>query len=221
MEAEFGLVKLERTIPPLTIRTQKITYGQSDTKRSIRDVLVNVYNQYRFTSLTELNAVLSLYNVKADGGREDSKLHKHRGLLYRVLDENGNTIGIPLKASTFDFKPILNNLEKKFVLNAPLQEPHRQRVTTAIDWTLATKSHDLSTFRKSLEKERISAVLQQDKSGVLQGIQYVDHQAKCVFDGASLGSKYDVQSIRERCEQTQVATQKQSQTHRHRLRLGL
>ena len=60
---------------------------------------------------------LQQYNVLADRGSEGSRVHKNHGLFYRILDEKGNTIGVPIKASSFHNKPTLKYLEERFAAN--------------------------------------------------------------------------------------------------------
>ena len=52
----------------------RVEYGRIETKRAITNVLDVVLNNYKFTSLPELNAVLKLYNVMADRGSENSRI---------------------------------------------------------------------------------------------------------------------------------------------------
>jgi hypothetical protein len=68
---------------------------------------------YRYVSLPELNAVLQQYNIVADRGTEGSHLYKHNGLLYRILDERGQKIGTPIKASNIynDYQKHKNEYE--------------------------------------------------------------------------------------------------------------
>jgi len=49
--------------------------------------------------------VLNLYNVAADIGSEGLRIRKNNGILYRMLDKDGNRVGVPIKASDFHFKP--------------------------------------------------------------------------------------------------------------------
>ena len=122
IEKEFQLttaemkqqLRLQRKHPD---GVQKIIYGQSSTTQSISRVLDYVTKQHNFTTLKEFNAILRSYNLEAYRGRKDSKLYQNRGLLYRVLDDNGRYVGVPLKASFFDSKPTLDNLEKKMIQN--------------------------------------------------------------------------------------------------------
>jgi hypothetical protein len=185
------------TLQPL----QKIVYGKTALYPNIDRVLRSIVNNYKFTSLSEFNAVLGLYNIQAFRGKENGKIYQHKGLVYRAVQENKSLRHRYITASSFKSKPTIKNLEKKFELN--LSEPRRlknqQRVTVAIDWTLAKSALPLSAFKKALENERISVVLQQDKEGVLQNIHYVDHQTRSVFDGATLGGRYTAAAMRERC----------------------
>jgi len=45
-------------------------------KRAIANVLMKVIPQYKFVSLSVLNAVLKLYNITADRGERDSRIYK-------------------------------------------------------------------------------------------------------------------------------------------------
>ncbi|WP_192348850.1 relaxase/mobilization nuclease domain-containing protein [Algoriphagus sp. Y33] len=107
IEKQFGLVPAESQKQGLFIAKpvaiSRLEYGKSETKRTIGNVLQHVLNNYKFTSLPELNAVLSQYRILADRGREESRIFKNRGLVYQVLDDQGNKVGVPIKASSFLF----------------------------------------------------------------------------------------------------------------------
>jgi hypothetical protein len=209
IEVEFDLVKAEEKKNADTLKLQpvdarKVTYGKSETRRAIANVLGPVINQYKFSSLAELNAVLKLYNIVADPGQEGSRIYRHDGLTYRILDEQGNKVGIPQKASAFFMKPTLANLGKKFVANEPLKTPHRKKLQTTIGWILNKQPTSLEDFMKSLEKENISVVLRKGKEGIIYGITYVDHKTKCVFNGSDLGKQYSAKAILEKWGQQVV-----------------
>jgi hypothetical protein len=204
IEIEFGLIKAEskklsESLRLAPINAQKINPGKRATKAAISNILGIVIPQYKYGSLPELNAILKLYNVAADRCGEDSHTYKHNGLLFRVLDEKGNKIETPIKASLFYMKPTLNNLEKRFAENEKLKHPHVKRLQAAIDYALLKKSNaGLQQFINDLNKEKISVVLRQNKEGIIYGITYVDHQAKCVFNGSDLGKPYSAKMIIER-----------------------
>src|SRR6476660_318680 len=99
------------------VNAQRVNYGKSPTKRGIVNVLDAVIPKYKYASLAELNAVLKLYNLIADRGKEEGIIFKKRGLVYRILDEKGNKIGVPVKASSIYNNPTLSYLEIKFKEN--------------------------------------------------------------------------------------------------------
>ncbi|MDQ2720179.1 MAG: relaxase/mobilization nuclease domain-containing protein [Bacteroidota bacterium] len=118
IEIIYKLVKAEdqKKLQPEEVKplyTQRMTYGKSLTKRSITNVLDAVIPNYKYASLPELNAILKLYNLTADRGKEEGIIFKKRGLVYRALDEKGNKIGVPIKASSIYNKPTLSFLEEK------------------------------------------------------------------------------------------------------------
>jgi hypothetical protein len=157
--------------------------------------------------------------VQISRGSETSRLYQHQGLLYHAVDESGKWIGKSIQASYFTLKPTLKNLEKKFMLNESLRQESREWLATAIDWTLAGRAPDWERFKKGLENERISVVIQEEKKGGAEAIFFIDHQSKAVYAGESLGGLYSLQAIRERCAQEKVQEQEESLTHR--LHLGL
>jgi len=234
LEKEFSLVPrlTKESLPDERIQrqlpyAQRIKYGETPMMPAMSKVFDAVLDVYKYTSLEEFNAILRLYNMKADRGHENSQLYQKKGLLYRVIDEQGRNQGRPLKASLFNVKPVLQKLEQKFALNLSLRQGHEQRVTVSIDWTLYKERQSLETFKDEMRKERISVVTRQDKKGELKAIYYVDHQTKCVFDGSALGGRYTVQAIAERCLQGEALRQmlslrqEQELVQRQRLRLGL
>jgi hypothetical protein len=210
IEIEYGLAKANKASQEIEQVTQpvlapRVVYGKSETKRSITNVLDEVINQYKFTSLPELNAVLKLYNVCADRGKEQGIIYKTRGLTYSVQDEKGNKIGVPIKASSIYNKPTLNNLEKKFEQNKELRKQFDKRTKNAIEWSFLQKPNQtLEELIRALEKERISTVLRQNEQGIIYGITYIDHQTKSVFNGSDLGKQYSAAGIQQRCQQQSV-----------------
>ncbi len=203
IEQQYGLVKAERQqqlmkpgIKPLD--AQKALYGKSETKRSISNVVGAVFNQYKFTSLPEFNAALKQFNVIADRGKEEGRIYKNRGLVYRILDADGNKVGVPIKASSIGCKPILDNLEKKFTANEVAKEPLKQRTKNAIDDFLQTSPGSMKNLVAALNQKNIYAALRQNAEGRLYGITFVDNQNKVVFNGSDLGKGYSAAALQSK-----------------------
>jgi len=95
-------------------------------------------------------------------------VHQNQGLLYRILDEKGSTIGVPIKASLFHNKPTLKYFEERFATNETARQPHKARVKNAIDLALLKQpKKTLDSLVTALEKDGIKAVLRQNKEGII------------------------------------------------------
>ncbi|WP_369699894.1 hypothetical protein [Flavobacterium sp. AED] len=77
--------------------------------------------------------------------------------MYRILDEQGKPIGVPIKASDFYFKPTLKFLEKKFIGNQIRRPLDKTRVKNAIDTALLREqAMPITELARRLEKRRHS-----------------------------------------------------------------
>lgn len=199
LEALFGLVKAEKqnAHPVSPVKIEKATYGKHETKRAISNVATTVFNQYRFTSLPEYNAALRQFNVIADRGKEDGRVYKKRGLLYRILNDKSAKIGVPIKASSIHCQPTLPNLEAKFSINESTREPYKQRTKQTIE-TALQNAGSLGAFVTGLEGQNIYTVLRRNEAGVLYGLTYVDNSTKCVFNGSDLGKAFSAAAVQAR-----------------------
>ncbi|HYF70255.1 MAG TPA: relaxase/mobilization nuclease domain-containing protein [Ohtaekwangia sp.] len=204
IEKEFGLVqaqskpkKEQQFVRPIDV--QKVTYGKSETKRSISNAVRMVTHSYKYTSLPELNAILRQYNVMADRGREGTQMFDKKGLLYSLVDDKGKRIGIPVKASAIYGKPTLPFLERQFHLNEALRQPYKAWLKDTVERVLQTGSNMIEEqFADKLSKQGINVVFRTNEEGRTYGVTFVDNKNKTVFNGSDLGKPYSAKSILER-----------------------
>jgi len=208
IEEAFNLVKAENQKKkeykpePVSVRVQ---YGKAENKKAIENVLNFVVNNYKYTTLAELNAVLKLFNIEANKGNENSRVAKHNGLLYHALDEKGNFVGVPIKASRFYDKPTLKNLEKKFAVNQIKRQQDKSSIKNAIDTAFLKKNIIiLPQLIKQLQKEGIDTVLRQNAAGLVYGITFIEHKTKAVFNGSNIGKEYSAKGLQDRCNSYQI-----------------
>lgn len=200
IEIEFDLVKAESNrlklgpgIGPVDVK--KVIYGKAPTKRAVSNTVNAIIGSYKFTSLAELNAVLKQFNVVADRGAEDTLMFQKKGLIYSLLDEKGNKIGVPIKSSSLHTKPTLPFLEKQFVKNAESRLQYKPQLKQAIDKILATRPRNQEAFIKGMGSAGINAVFRIGTNGQAFGITYVDNWHKTVFNGSDLGKVYSAKAI--------------------------
>ncbi|RYZ30473.1 MAG: relaxase [Chitinophagaceae bacterium] len=212
IEDAFGLMrassaKSQSLKAPEVDIVQKIKYGKTDSKRSVSNVLNKVVHHYHFTSLPELNAILKLYNLKADRGSESSRTYRKGGLTYRILDEAGNSVGVPIKASSIYFKPTLKCLETRFKTSEQARVPFKQKLKTAIDFVLHKRPADLSDLATLLRTEKVSTDLRTNAEGFIYGITFIDHRTGCVFNGSDLGKGYSAAGLQQRINTGQTISE--------------
>lgn len=217
IEKEFCLVpaeshKKDHQINFNVISASKVVYGKLATKSEIQKVLAVTLNEYKYTSIPELNAVLNQYNVKVDRGTEDSFIYKNKGLQYRVLDVDGKAIGVPIKASLFYQNPTLSNLEVRFAKNKIDRTKYKAILKNELDKILghSNAKGSLMQLKEQLQNKGIHAAFRTNDSGLLYGITYVDHRTKCVFNGSDLGKDYSAKAIQELFTNTALVPHKKS-----------
>jgi hypothetical protein len=205
IEKEFGLVEATSRSKAAVdyirpVELEKVVYGKSETRRGIVSVVRAVTTSYRYTSLAELNAVLSLYNVRAERGHESSQMYQRRGLLYSAIDAKGNSIGVPVKASAIYGKPTLDFLERQYKLNEILRKQHRDAIRESVDKTLAQKTGTKLAFTKALLQSGITPVFRENAEGKIYGLTFVDQHRQVVFKGSDLGKAYSAAAILSRLQ---------------------
>ena len=196
-------------------RLSSLRYGERPTKTAIAEVLEFVLKRYSFESFDSYNAVLGLYNVRADRGREDSAMFENRGLYYRMIDREGKKLGAPIKASDFDLPVTLNALENKYGLGQRFSHEDQRRITATIDYNLSMLPplYSLDMFRQQMAQQRIRVVIpaltQRSSRGPKpasaqktpddgHGIFYVDFDSMTVVRDTTLGQRYTADAILER-----------------------
>ena len=203
IEKQFNLVRAQgrksEDMPLIKpVGVSRVCYGRTESKKAMSGVLDSVLLNYRYTSLAELNAVLKLYNIRADRGSDDSRIFKAGGLVYRMLDKEGEATGVPIKASDFAMKPTLAFLEGRYALNSGENAFEKKRIRSAADAVFLSRDVDMEKLVSALQKEGIDAVLRKSGQGQLYGITYVDHVTKCVLNGSALGKNYSAKGMMER-----------------------
>jgi len=205
---------------------QRITYGERPTRTAIREVLEYVNREYSFSSFDAYNAILGLYNIRADRGREESPMYENKGLYYRLIDERGKKQGAPIKASSFHLPVTMDRLEEKFQLSRIQVQQSAQTVQTWVEWALHTRPnpYSLAELSRDLGKERVDLVIPAQRQSNPRGWQervtnlldkspaalekikpddghgffYVDWLNKAVVRDTEAGNKYTADAILKR-----------------------
>lgn len=184
----------ERQPIPKQTPDQPLKYGQSPTKTSIERVLNHVLDQYHYTSLDQLNAALSIYRVRADRGSEQGRMYQCRGLYYRMIDENGRKIGAPIKASSFDQRPTLDYLEKKFI-QGHFQQRNVQQMRETVNSVLQQYHPENRVSLSDYFHQRQTQLVVPAPG---KGFYYIDSASNTVYKDSDLGVDYMADAVLRR-----------------------
>ncbi|MNR14213.1 hypothetical protein D3C85_1306750 [compost metagenome] len=95
-----------------------------------------------------------------------------------------------MKASSFQCRPTLANLEKKFEKNVALKKKFRETLKIRIDRAMGNKVPDTFLLKQELAKQGIDLVIRRNGEGRVYGMTYVDHKQRLVYNGSDLGKGY-------------------------------
>lgn len=100
LEHEYGLhVPEDGGVQTEPEELHRVDYLRSDLKHQLRNVVMTLKQQYGFQSLAEFNTLLERYGLAAEEVRGDVRGRPYRGLVYHVLDDDGQRTGAAVKAS--------------------------------------------------------------------------------------------------------------------------
>ncbi|MDR1756139.1 MAG: mobilization protein, partial [Culturomica sp.] len=168
---------------------------RGDLKRQVGNVIKSLSEQYKFHTLSGYRALLSLYNVSVEKIEGDNKGHRYMGLVYSVLDADGNRVGQPLKSSLFGKKYGIAHLEGQMQEAKAKGFPARIRATVA---ALLADSVTGGEFRARLRDKGIDLVLRYGNGGRLFGATFIDHNSRTVLNGSALGKDFAANALAER-----------------------
>lgn len=103
LEREYGLHPAKERKRSEDWRLTAVDSTKGDLKRQIGAVVKPAATLYRFQTLGEFRALLAQYNIGVEEVRGERGGIPYRGLLYTVLDKDGNkAVAAPLKSFVFE-----------------------------------------------------------------------------------------------------------------------
>ena len=201
LEKKYNLRSSEREkiSPDTPIRKIDIS---GDIKRQVANTVKMVGMRYKFQTLGEFNAILSLYNVKAEqtDGRVNGR--EYHGLVYFATDDSGNVVASPFKASRLGKFASRTAIDNRFVRAKDRIDVNPTRTIVA---DALAQSSNKEEFIARLKAARIDVLFRYTEEGRIYGVTFIDHNTMTVLNGSRLGKDYSANAFERRFngEQTQ------------------
>ena len=199
MEVKYGLhPTLGEHSERELLSLQKVDYSKGDVKAQVKHTARTLLECYNCHSLAEYNTLLNLYNVTIYEVRGSVDGKEYHGIMYGVLDDDGQQAGTPFKSSKFGKVFGYEALQKKFAATAEkvkrnsLAERTRQEIVKAMQ-DISTKE----AFARKLKDADIEVVYRINPEGRLYGITFIDHTNRTVFNGSRLGKAFSANVFNE------------------------
>lgn len=191
IERKYGLhtAERQRITPDMPIR--KID-PNGDIKRQVANTVKMVGMRYKFQTLGEYNAILSLYNVKCDEADGRINGREYHGLVYFATDDEGKTIASPFKASRLGKFAGREAIEQRYERSKERIDikPLKKKISR-----IMSQSTGKEDFIARLKAENIDLVLRHTDEGRIYGATYIDHDSKTVLNGSRLGRNFSANAL--------------------------
>lgn len=175
-----------------------LNYQVGDVKSQLASVIRHIPNYYQFQTLGEYNALLSLFNITCEKVEKSENGVGKNGLLYFALNNKGDKVSQPFKASLFGKKAELEGLNDHFLKSketlklGSIHEKLKETVTLAMK-----NSPNEIEFKNMLQQMGINTVVRRNASDRIYGITFIDHQSKSVWNGSRLGKEFSANAFNQ------------------------
>ena len=189
LERQFGLVPATPKQWKEGLPLSPVGYGDGNLKGQLAGVIRPLAREWRFRTLGEYRAVLSLYGITVDEVKGEYGGREYHGLTYSATDREGNKVGKPFKSSVFGKEAGIAALERRMHNAAAWEKTHKEvAAATAgkVAAAMQTAGHDRAQFERELMRQGIGVVFRQNEAGRIYGATFIDHAAKAVFNGCLL-----------------------------------
>ena len=192
LEQQFNLTPATKKEWKEGLPLSPVDYEGGNLKGQLAGVIRPIAREWRFQTLGEYRAVLSLYGITVDEVKGEYGGREYHGLSYSATDKDGNKIGKPFKSSVFGKEAGIAALEKRMLSSAAWMKSHKDIATDTaarIASAMQTAGRDRVLFERELMRQGIGVVFRTNEARIY-GATFIDHADKTVFNGSRLGKEF-------------------------------
>ena len=198
LEQQYGLHPAERKRQTQTEPLRAVDATEGDVKRQIGNVLKGISGKYRFQTLGECRALLSLYRLTIEECRGEVHGREYRGFVYSAIDDKGEKVGTPLKASRFGKRYGYEAFERWCAVSKELiRERKLGDMTKATAMAALHRTKDRAEFIGLMKAKGVDVVLRETDTGRIYGATFIDHRTGYVLNGSRMGKELSANALQE------------------------
>lgn len=193
IEVEFGLHVAEKaSIRPERRELSPVEYGKGDLKRDISAVVNGVLKDFTFSSFSQYNQLLNIYNVKAT---EVPLEGRKPGLVYSAIDSDKVAQGAAFKASSLPQQPTMETVTRRMNAGKKIKGDRVAKLRAVVEPRLS-QSKTWDDFQQRLSRIGVEVIPHQGKDGNLFGLSFVDVRQRAIYTGSELGKSFTAGSLK-------------------------
>lgn len=139
-------------------------------KRQVSNTVKAVMATYKFRTMGEYRALLSLYNVTVEEARGMVNGREYHGLVYSATDDGGNKVGNPFKAScigkSVGYEAVLRRFEYP---NAQIRDKRLADMTRKTVAAVLDRTYRKDEFVALLKAKGVDVVFRHTDGGASTG----------------------------------------------------
>lgn len=198
LEQKYGLHPAQGQKKGEDWQLTPVDISKGNLKKQIANVVKPLLKMYRFQSIGEFRALLSLYNIGMEEVKGEANGHSYHGILYSALDKDGEKSGTPIKSSVLGKPTGITAIEKQMqqsgtvIKDKKLKERTHRIVSAAM-----RRPRTEADFRRELSAQGIDLVLRRNEDNRIYGVTFIDHRSRVVLNGSRLGKDFSANVFNE------------------------
>ena len=198
LEHKYGLHPAEHKNVRLENPLRKADTSVGDVKKQVGNIVKAISGQYRFQTMGEYRALLSLYNMTVEEAHGNVRGREYHGLVYSATDDKGNKVGNPFKSSLFGKSVGYEAVQKKFARSKQeIKDRKLADMTKCTVLSVLEGTYDKEKFVAALKGKGIDTVLRYTEEGRIYGATFIDHRTGCVLNGSRIGKELSANALQE------------------------
>lgn len=201
IEQAYGLhpaVPGEKTI---VRELRRVAYTEGNLKAQMNSVLRSLRENYRAGSPGEWNALLGLFGLEARECTGVAEGRPYAGMIYCALDEQGQRVGKPIKASRLSAPAGYRQMRREYAETKKWIKDNDARLEPLREAIRATMKRARSTeeFSRLIRPAGLSVVFRRsgEHGGRIYGVTFIDHKDGLVINASKLDRSFSANRFHE------------------------